>query len=62
MVIVNTLGYWSAFEALVRQTVEGGFAHPAVAELYTVVDRPEDVFPAIEAQPEPKIEVLTSHL
>ena len=62
VVIVNTLGYWSAFEALVRQTVEGGFAHPAVAELYTVVDRPEDVFPALEAQPEPKIEVLTSHL
>jgi uncharacterized protein (TIGR00730 family) len=62
VVIVNTLGYWSAFEALVRQTVDGGFAHPAVAELYTVVDRPEDVFPALEAQPEPKIEVLTSHL
>ena len=62
VVILNSGGYWSAFEALVRQTVEGGFAHPAVAELYTIVDRPEDVFPALAAQPEPKIEVLTSHL
>ena len=62
VVILNSGGYWSAFEALVRQTIEGGFAHPAVAELYTVVDRPEDVFPALKAQPEPKIEVLTSHL
>ncbi len=62
VVILNTGGYWSAFEALVRQIVDGGFAHPAVAELYTVVDLPEDVFPALEAQPEPKIEVLTSHL
>ncbi len=62
VVILNSGGYWSAFEALVRQTIDGGFAHPAVTELYTVVDRPEDVFAALAAQPEPNIEVLTSHL
>ncbi len=62
IVLLNSGGYWSAFQDLVRRTIDGDFAHPAVAELYTVVDRPEDVFAALAAQPEPKIEVLTSHL
>ena len=62
VVIVNTGGYWSVFQDLVRRTVEGGFAHPAVAELFTMVDGPDDVFEALEAAPEPKAEVLTSHL
>ena len=62
VVVVNTGGYWSVLEDLVRRTVEGGFAHPAVAELFTVVATPEDVFEALEAAPEPKEEVLTSHL
>ena len=62
VVVVNSGGYWSVLEDLVRRTVEGGFAHPAVAELFTMVDSPEDVFDALEAAPEPKAEVLTSHL
>ncbi len=62
VVVVNSGGYWSVLEDLVRRTVEGGFAHPAVAELFTVVDGPDDVFDALEAAPEPNIEVLTSHL
>ena len=62
VVILNSGGYWAPFEALVQQTIDGGFAHPAVAELYTVVDSPEDVFEALAAQPEPKEVVLTSHL
>lgn len=62
VVVVNTGGYWSVLEDLVRRTVEGGFAHPAVAELFTMVDGPDDVFEALEAAPEPKAEVLTSHL
>ncbi len=62
VVIVNTGDYWSALEALVESIVEGGFAHPAVAELFTLVDGPDDIFPALAAQPEPKEEVLTSHL
>ncbi len=62
VVIVNTGNYWSVLEDLVRRTVEGGFAHPAVAELFTLVDGPDDIFPALAAQPEPREEVLTSHL
>lgn len=62
VVVVNSGGYWSVLEDLVRRTVEGGFAHPAVAELFTMVDGPDDVFEALEAAPEPNAEVLTSHL
>lgn len=62
VVVVNTLGYWTALGDLVQRIIDGGFAHPAVAELFTVVDTPDDVFGALEAAPEPKEEVLTSHL
>jgi len=62
VVIVNTGDYWSALEALVERAVDGGFAHPAVAELFTVVDGPDGIFPALAVQPEPREEVLTSHL
>ena len=62
VVVVNSGGYWSVLEDLVRRTVEGGFAHPAVAELFTMVDSPDDVFDALEAAPQPNAEVLTSHL
>ncbi|HIM76576.1 MAG TPA: TIGR00730 family Rossman fold protein [Rhodospirillales bacterium] len=62
VVVLNTDGYWSVFEDLIRRTVDSGFAHSAVAELFTMVAEPEDVFPALAAQPEPKEEVLTSHL
>ena len=62
IVVLNSGGYWSALQELVRSTIDGGFAHPAVAELFTVVDTPDDVFGALEAAPEPPEEVLTSHL
>ena len=62
VVVVNTLGYWTAFQDLVQRIIDGGFAHPAVAELFTVVDTPDDVFGALETAPEPNEEVLTSHL
>ncbi|HJO75484.1 MAG TPA: TIGR00730 family Rossman fold protein [Rhodospirillales bacterium] len=62
VVVLNTDGYWSVLEDLVQRTVDGGFAHSAVTELFTMVDDPEAVFQALAAQPEPKEEVLTSHL
>ncbi len=62
VVVVNTLGYWTALGDLVQCIIDGGFAHPAVAELFTVVEGPDDVFAALEAAPEPSDEVLTSHL
>jgi len=62
VVVLSTGGYWDALEALVSHTINGGFTHEAVAELYTVVATADAVFPALGAQPEPKEEVLTSHL
>ena len=62
VVVINSGGYWSPLQDLVRGIIEGGFAHPAVAELFTVVDTPDEVFAALDAAPEPKAEVLTSHL
>ena len=31
VVVVNTLGYWTALRDLVQQIIDGGCAHPAVA-------------------------------
>ncbi len=62
IVVLNTGGYWSTLEDLVRRTIEGGFAHQAVEELFSVVDSPEDVFKALAEAPEPDEAVLTSHL
>lgn len=62
IVVLNTGGYWSVFGDLVRRAIDGGFAHPAVEELFTMVDGADDVFKALAEAPEPKEEVLTSHL
>ena len=60
--MLNTDGYWEPFRALVRRTIDAGFAHPASRELFSLVDTPEEVFDALAAAPEPNEEVLTSHL
>ena len=62
VVVVNIDGFWEPFLALVEAVVAGGFAHPAVRDLFTAVDRIEQALPALEAAPEPNPEVLTSHL
>jgi uncharacterized protein (TIGR00730 family) len=62
IVVLDIGGFWQPFADLVAAVVEKDFAHPAVAELFTVVRTPEDVFAAIAAAPTPKEEVLTSHL
>jgi uncharacterized protein (TIGR00730 family) len=62
IVVVNVGGYWEPLERLVAAAVRAGFAHPAVAQLFTVVDAVDDVFQALESAPQPKREVLTSHL
>jgi uncharacterized protein (TIGR00730 family) len=62
MVVVNTGGYWSALTALLQNAVTGGFAHPGVMDLLTVVDSPDEVFAALAAAPKPDRRVLTSHL
>jgi uncharacterized protein (TIGR00730 family) len=62
IVVINAGGYWTPFATLIDAIIAGGFAHPAVAELFTMVDDADAVFPALAAAPEVKEEVLTSHL
>ena len=62
IVVLDTKGYWGPLNTLVQAIIAGEFAHPAAAELFTVVSTPEEVLPSLEAAPEPKDEVLTSHL
>ncbi|MDP6805993.1 MAG: TIGR00730 family Rossman fold protein [Rhodospirillales bacterium] len=62
VVLVDIEGCWRPLQALVDSIVSQGFAHPAVGELFSVVVDVNDVFRALAAAPEPKPEVLTSHL
>lgn len=62
IVILDVNGYWAGLSQLIAGVIAGGFAHPAVAELVTVVERPEDVFDAIAKAPPARDVVLTSHL
>ena len=62
VVVLNVGGYWSPFEVMVDSIIGNGFAHPKVKELYSVVDTPAGVLPALAAAPEPDRVVLTDHL
>ncbi len=62
IVILNANGYWRHFTTLIDSIIEGDFAHPAVRELFTVVDGLDDVFTALDTAPEPREIVLTDHL
>jgi uncharacterized protein (TIGR00730 family) len=62
IIVLDVNGYWSPLLNLVEAIVATGFAHPAVAELITVVETPEQVLRALECAPPPREEVLTSHL
>ena len=62
IIILDVGGYWKPLSALVDSLIEGGFAHPLIKELYTVVGSVNEVFDAIAQAPEPQEVVLTSHL
>lgn len=62
IVVVDINDYWAPFRALIDAVVEGGYGHHAITELFTVVDGIDAVWDALADAPEPKLEVLTSHL
>lgn len=62
IIFVNINGYWDPYFALIDRVVDGGFGHHKVKELFSIVDRVEDVFDAIASAPDADEEVLTSHL
>lgn len=50
IVLLNIDGYWSHLVGLLDRIIEEGFAHKGHSALVTVVDRPEDVIGAVEAE------------
>ncbi|MBB4266566.1 TIGR00730 family Rossman fold protein [Roseospira visakhapatnamensis] len=50
MVLLNVEGYWDPLLALVDRIVEQGFAPPENRRLFTVVDTPEAVLPALATE------------
>lgn len=49
IVFVNTLGFWDPLFALFDRIATHNFARYGLKELYQIVDKPEDVMPAILA-------------
>jgi uncharacterized protein (TIGR00730 family) len=49
IVIVNVKNYWAPLIALLEEFVTQRFARPSLKDLFRVVDRPEDVLPAIQS-------------
>lgn len=62
VVIINADGYWDHFPALLQSTVDGGFAHPAVMNLFSVITDLSELHDALSNAPAVGEEVLTSHL
>lgn len=51
VVIVNEAGYWQPLLDLIDHTISAGFSGTDVRDLFAVVDRVEDVLPAIARMP-----------
>ena len=62
IIVMNIDGCWDSFVGLIDSIIDGGFAHPKVRELISVVASADDVFDALTNSPDPDPEVLTSHL
>jgi uncharacterized protein (TIGR00730 family) len=53
VLLVDTLGYWSALEALLKKVVDEGFAKPSLADLYQVVPTPAAAIGTLLGRPRP---------
>lgn len=62
IVLINIDGYWDGLAGLLETVVEGGFAHPAMPSLISLVDSVDAVFDAAATAEVPGREVLLSHL
>ncbi len=56
IVIVNVDGYWDKLVALIDHVIDSGFARPSARRHFRVVDRVEDVIPALLESGEPAVE------
>ncbi|NYZ11897.1 TIGR00730 family Rossman fold protein [Azospirillum sp. RWY-5-1] len=55
IVIVDEGGYWAPLAGLVDHMIGEGFCQPGHRNLFRIVDRVEDVFDALAAEPEPSL-------
>ncbi len=53
IVLVDVAGYWKPLIGMVEHMISEGFVQPAHRRLFGVVDKVEDVIPALEAMPAP---------
>ena len=51
IVLLDTLGYWQALDAFLKQAIEQRFMHPDHARMWSLAANPEDVLPAIRHAP-----------
>jgi uncharacterized protein (TIGR00730 family) len=51
IVLLNTDGFYDGLQAFLGHVIAHKFLNPGHAEMWTLVDRPEDVLPAIRATP-----------
>ena len=55
IVLVNQNGYWNPLLTLLHGIADAGFAQRGLFELFTMVNRVDEVIPTIRALPEPAI-------
>lgn len=55
IVLVNDAGYWTPFLQLIDHIIANDFAGPSIRDLFTVVDGPDAVLPALAAAPAPQV-------
>ena len=54
VIIVNYRGYWDGLVKLMDNILDEGFATPETRKLYTVVDKPSEVFPLLNLPEQPE--------
>ena len=55
IIIANLDGYWQPFIDLIEATIANNYAKPSFRNFYNVVDRIEDILPALAAAPAPQL-------
>jgi uncharacterized protein (TIGR00730 family) len=55
IVLLNILGAWEHFEALMRDRADAGFCAASDLELYEIVNRVDQLLPALDAARAPKV-------
>lgn len=55
IIVANIDGYWQPFIDLIEATIANNYAKPDFRNFYKVVDRIEDILPALAAAPAPQL-------